>query len=341
MTAPSVSPVRVMVGPDTGTLLALAAGTAALAGLVKAAAIAVDRLLALARHYGLPEVVIGLFVLSVGTSLPEIGTHLIASVGILSGSLDYRVASGTVIGANMGSSTAQQLLLFGLLFVGFGRYTLTRTVLRRSYLPMLAVFLLLFVVAFDGTISRPDGVVLLLAVGAYAYHSFTRTARAPVLPAGAESRRVGRDALVAVGALAAVLASAFVVLSAVEAVVADLGLSGSMLGVLTIGIASALPELSTVLESIRRKTPSLAVGTLVGSNVVNLLVALGLGSAISTYAVPASVLLWDLPFKLAVGVGLLAYLRVFRDDTIARRDGFTLVVLYLVYVVGRLILFPG
>lgn len=327
---------------DPATLAQLGVGAVALAVLIGSAGVAVDRLLALARHYDLPELLVGMFVVSIGTSLPEIGAHLVASAGILSGTLDPVVASATVIGSNMGSSTVQQLLLFGLFLVGCGRYTPEPGFLRASYLPMVAAFALLLALGADGAVSRLDGAVLLLAYGSYTYYSFTRTVRTPALPeAPPESGTVVRDAAVTVLALVGVLGSAFVVLVVVEATVTRLQLGGSMVGVLTLGIAAALPELSTVVESVRRRTPSLAVGTLVGSNVVNPLVGIGLGGLLSTYTVPQSVLLWDLPFKLLAGVGLLGYLWVVGDGSLGRREGAALVVLYLVYLTGRLLLFPA
>ncbi|MFC6973927.1 sodium:calcium antiporter [Halomicroarcula sp. GCM10025709] len=330
-----------MVVSDPTTLVELGVGAVALAVLVRSAGVAVDRALALARHYDLPELLIGMFVVSIGTSLPEISAHLVASLGILSGTLDPVVASATVLGSNMGSSTVQQLLLFGLFLVGYGHYTPGPEFLRTSYVPMVAAFVLVLGLGADGAVSRLDGAVLLLAFGGYTYYSFTRTVRTTALPESPpESIAVGRDLAVTALALAGVLGSAFVVLAVVEATVTRLQLGGSMLGVLTLGIAAALPELSTVVESIRRRTPSLALGTLVGSNVVNSLVGIGLGGLLSTYTVPQSVLLWDLPFKLLAGVGLLGYLWFVGDGSLGRREGATLVVLYLVYLTGRLLVFP-
>jgi cation:H+ antiporter len=328
------------VFPTGQTVLLLTGGIVALAALVWAAGIVVDRSLGLARHYGVSEVLIGVFVLSIGTSLPELGTHVIASAGILSGTLDYTVASSTVIGGSIGSSTVQQLLLVGLLLVGFGRYVVDESLLRWSYLPMLGSFVLLFVLGIDGTVSRLDGIVMLVVFLAYAHFSFSRTRRRAVLQAvPPESKRIWQDALIAVGALAVVLGSAYVVLAVVDATIDSLGLGGSMVGVITIGIAAALPELSTVMESLRRRTPTLALGTLLGSNVVNTLVGVGIGGALSTYGVPVPVLWWDIPFKFVVGVGLLGYLLIIGDGTLGRREGIALVLAYGVYIVGRLLVF--
>jgi cation:H+ antiporter len=83
----------------------LPVGAVALYTLVTAASRAIDRLVALAEHYDVSELLIGMTVLAVGTSLPELSAHLVASLGILSGALDYRTTSAVVIGGKTGSST--------------------------------------------------------------------------------------------------------------------------------------------------------------------------------------------------------------------------------------------
>lgn len=331
--------VSVAVTPETGGLVV--AGVLGLAGLVWASGVVVDRSLRIAQHFDVPEVLIGVFVLSIGTSLPEIGTHLTASAGILTGTLDYAVASNTVLGGNVGSATVQQFFLVGLLLVAFGRYVVDETLLRWSYVPMLGSFVLLFVLAIDGTVSRLDGLLLIVAFAGYAGYSFRGSRQRQVLrDVPAETGQIGRDVLVAAGGLVAVLASAYVVLAVIERTVASLQLGGSMVGVMTIGLASALPELSTVLESVRRRTPTLALGTLLGSNVVNTLVGVGVGGLLSTYAVPESVIFWDLPFKFGFGILLLGYIVTVGDGALGRREGVALVGIYFLYVVGRLLVYP-
>lgn len=330
-----------MTSLDPALVSQLAVAVVSLYTLVTAAERAIDRLLALARSYDLPETVVGMTVVAVGTSLPELASHLSASLGIISGVLDYGVTSAVVVGGSIGSATTQQLLLVGLLAVGVGRVEFTDTFLRTSYVPMLLALGATLLVSIDGTVSRPEGIALLAGYVAYAYYGLTR--RGPTGPALLEppSGNARRDALLAGAMLALVLASASVLLSVVEPLVASLRFGGSMVGVLTLGVAAALPELSTVLAAIRRRTPGIALGTLVGSNVVNTLLGVGGGAALSTYAVPRAVVVYDLPFKLAVGVGLLIAVRYGPEPALTRRAGTYLVALYVVYVVGRLLAFPG
>ena len=326
--------------PSASFLIGLLLGAFGLFLLVRSAGVAVDRLVALARHYDVPDTLIGMTVVAIGTSFPEIGSHVIASLGIAAGTLDYGVASATVLGGNMGSSTAQQTLLFGLLILGFGRFTLSKSFLRESYLPMLFTFALTLAVAWDGTISRIDGAILLLAYLGYTVYSFSRRERSESVDS-TTSANVPRDAAIAVLGLAGVLVGAYLVLETVELVVDRLRLGGSIVGMITIGLAAALPELSTVIESLRRRTPNLALGTLVGSNIVNPLIGLGLGGVISTYRVPSAVVLWDLPFKILVAVGLYLSVRYVTDGSVTRREGFYLVVAYFAFLSVRLLVFPG
>ena len=327
--------------PVSGELLTqVSIGAVALYTLVSAATRAIDRLLALAEYYGVDEVLLGMTVLAVGTSLPEISAHLIASLGILSGVLDYRIASAVVIGGNTGSSTVQQFLLVGILLIAVGSVTFTRQLVRDSYLPMLGALFLTFVLAWDGTIGRLDG---LLLVGAYLLYVGVRLARRSAGPPLMErpSRNPRRDVAVALGMFVLVLLSASLLLAVVESVVEQLDLGGSTIGVVTLGVAAALPELTTVLDAVRRRSPNVALGTLVGSNVVNPLVGIGLGGAVSTYYVPPVVVLWDLPFKLLFGLGVLGWALYWRGGDLSRTEGGSLLGLYFLFVAGRLLLFPG
>lgn len=324
--------------PSTGALT-LAAGAVGLVVLVGASRVAVGKAVAVARGAGWTEELVAVSVIAVGTSLPEIAAHLMASASILSGTLDPTVAAATVLGGNMGSSTTQQLLLVGVFLVGYGRLEPSRELVRSTYLPMLLSFALALVVAWDGTLTRLDGLVLLGSYLAYLFYTFDRRPRTTML-SEEPSPSLLLDVVIGLVALFSMLAGAFLVLSAVEVAVAATDLNTSMVGVLSLGLAAALPELSTVVESLRRRAHAIALGTLIGSNVINTLLAVGLGATASTYAVPPSVVLWDLPFKLAVGVAGLAYVRL-GDGSVGRTEGMALVGAYFVFLAGRFLLFPA
>ena len=187
-----------MVVPDIDPLLLseLAVGAVALYALVTGAQRAIDALLGLARRYDVPEVLIGLTVVAIGTSLPELSAHVTASAGIVSGALDYRTTSAVVLGGNMGSSTTQQLLLFAILLLGFGRIELSNRLLTDTFVPMIAGLVLTLALSWDGTVSRFDGAVLLVGFGVYLGYGYLRRQQIPAQ--GAPSTNVARDSTVAV-----------------------------------------------------------------------------------------------------------------------------------------------
>ncbi|MEF8824751.1 MAG: hypothetical protein V5A27_00150 [Halapricum sp.] len=195
-----------------GLLTQIAIGAVALYTLVTAASRAIGRLLALAEYYDVDEVLVGMTVLALGTSLPELSSHLVASLGILSGVLDYQVTSAVVIGGNTGSSTVQQLLLVGVLLIGYGTVHVSRTFVYESYLPMLGAIGATMLVAWDGTISRLDGVLLLGLYLMYVGVIITRRERTQSLRE-APSKNPRRDTVVATGLLVLVLLSASLLLS--------------------------------------------------------------------------------------------------------------------------------
>ena len=323
---------------DPALLSELAVGVLALFALVTGAGRAIESLLGLARRYNVPEVLIGLTIVAVGTSLPELSAHVTASIGMLSGALDYETTSAVVLGGNMGSSTTQQLMLFGILLLGFGQIELSDRLLTDTFVPMVIGLVLTLVLAWDGTVSRIDGIVLLVSFGVYLAFSYHRRQGIPAQ--GAPSTNVSKDAILAVVMLGLVMVSASILLAVIQDIVAGVLLGGSMVGVLTLGIASSFPELSTVLDGIRRKAPIMAIGTLIGSNIVNPLIGFGLGGVISTYHVPNAVVVWDLPFKILATIGLLLYIR-HREGVLTRQTGMALIGVYFAYIVGRMLLFPG
>lgn len=135
------------------------------------------------------------------------------------------------------------------------------------------------------------------------------------------------------------ITSAFFSLQYVVRLVGQLGLNGSMARMIIIGYAAALPELSTVIELIRRENPYLALGTLIGSNMVNPLVGIGSGAMILSYFVPGSLLIWDLPFTFTLGVVFLMWLYFYKQFQAGLREGFFLLIAYFVYLFLRRMVF--
>ena len=324
--------------------LSLVLGAVALLVLIYAAEEVVDRLLAIATYYEIPDVVIAMSVVSIGTSLPEIASHLTASFGILTGSLNYEIASATVLGANTGSDIVQQTVVFGLVILAFSitgskRYfTFTDKFLKKDFFPIVGTSLMALVVSWDGVVSRLDGVVLVTSFIAYMYYLYvSRDER--LNQSGKPSDNVLRDSLVLSVAMAAVLVSAHILLNVTELVVAQTGLGGSIIGVVTLGVASALPEMFTAIEGIRKGASGISLGTLIGSNVTNPLLGYGLGAIVSTYWVPRPLVLWDLPMEFFTAIILLLYVLFVSDRKLGKIGGLLLILSYIGYIIIRFTFF--
>ena len=132
--------------------------------------------------------------------------------------------------------------------------------------------------------------------------------------------------------------SAQIVLGVTEFVVQTTGIGGSLIGVLTLGIASALPELTTAISGIKNNAHGISLGTLIGSNITNPLVAIGGGALLSTYWVPRPLVVWDLPWETITGAILWLFLWV-RKGKFNKVGAIYLMILYFVYIVCRALFF--
>ena len=327
------------------------AGLFALALLVLSAELAVKKLIGLSGYSRLSTTFMGVTVVSLATSIPEITAHVVASLGILSKTVDYKIGSSIVLGANIGSDVVQQTFILGLVVLLSGTLYFHRYFLWKSMIPMIGTTVMCIVLGWDRTYSRLDGLILLgtfIAYTCYLYwderkyykpedNGFSETGESPKgVP---ENRRQAtRYALITMVALAVAVGSASVVLKITETIVQRTGIGGSLIGVVTLGVASALPEFVTAISGVRNKEHGISLGTLVGSNITNPLVGIGGGALLSTYWVPKPLLWWDLPWETITGAILWAILW-FGKGKLKKRGAVYLMGLYFAYVAMRAIFF--
>ncbi|MCJ7478738.1 MAG: sodium:calcium antiporter [Candidatus Nanohaloarchaeota archaeon QJJ-7] len=328
-----------------GFELSLILGALALILLVYGSEEVVDRLTGIAEYYGIPDILIAMTVISVGTSLPELAAHTIGSIGILRGTLNYQIGSATVLGANIGSDVVQQTLVVGVVVFFFawkkgGKFEFTDRFLKKDYSAMIGTTLMTLVLAWDGVLSRLDGLILMGSFFGYIYYLYhTRHERLNHSVEASDS--IQRDMVIFTVSFVTILISAHVVLEVTETVVQTTGLGGSIIGVMTLGLAAALPEMFTAIQGIRQKASGISLGTLIGSNITNPLLGIGFGSLLSTYWVPRPLVLWDLPMETFTAGMLLLYLLFVSDRKLGWKGGIYLIGLYVFYVVIRFAFFAA
>lgn len=282
---------------------------------------------------GVHPVVVGLTVVAFGTSAPELAVSIDAGR-----SGEVEVALGNVIG----SSIANVLLILGVAAVAGGVLVSHR--IRRVELPFLVVVSAgVLALAVDGSYGRIDGAVLLTGFVVYAVW-VVQTARrerlaAPGLGTSGSDDEVPTPvagwllaALILVGLALLVVGADWLVSGAEKSAIA-LGVSEAVVGLTVVAVGTSLPELVTTIIAARRNERDLAVGNAVGSNLFNLLAALGAAVVVSPggASVGRDLLLVDLPVMVAAVAALWVVAR--RAGILRARAGTVMLASYATYLV--------
>lgn len=327
-------------------------GLGLIAVLVLAANLSVKKLIGIAAYFDLSSTFMGMTVVSLATSIPEITSHLTASTNILLGKLDFQIGSSIVLGSNIGSDVVQQTFILGLVVLLSGTLRFRRYFMWKSMGPMIGSTIMCILLGIDGTYSRLDGIILFgtfILYSLFLYYDERKYYQAEDnVPMSEEisdaipknKNQLLIDTGISIVLLAVTVLAASQVLTITEIVVNRTGISGSLIGVVTLGLASALPEFTTALAGIRHKEVGISLGTLVGSNITNPLVGIGGGALLSTYAVPKPLIWWDLPWETLTGI-ILWLILYFKKGKLGKIDAIYLMALYFVFIILRAVLFKS
>ncbi len=272
-----------------GLWLSIAVLIAAVGGLWIGARLFVDNAASLARGFGISELVIGLTVVAIGTSLPELVVTVDAT---LAGA--GNVAVGNVVGSNLYNLA----FVLGVVVLA-GSVAVPRSLARRDGPILFAATALVALVLLDLRLARFEATILLLALVAYlltlARAGGERDEGRPDPPAA-----VGlRTGLVLCFGLALVVASGHVLVETAVALARAAGVSEWAIGVTVVAAGTSTPEFAVSLVALSQRRPGLSVGNLLGSNVFNALGVLGIAGLFGPLSVdPAA--LSDLGWLLVV-----------------------------------------
>ena len=284
----------------------------------------------LASLLGVPPVVIGLSVVAFSTSAPELAVSILSA---------YRGQPDIAVGNVVGSNIVNILLILGLSAVVAPLAVSARLI--KEVPMMIGTALLFFALAYDGKLTRLDGVILVGIFAAYLAW-MARTARsetlleteldeASVLP------RTGWTylklvALVVVGLTGLALGSEWLIQGAVAAARA-LGVSELVIGLTIVAIGTSLPELATSVIASLRGERDISVGKVVGSNIFNILSVLGFSSLVAPDGMTVAPAVLRFDAVVMIGVSLACLPVFFNGFQIKRWEGALFVGYYVAYTV--------
>lgn len=302
--------------------------TAGLLGLAGGAELIVRGASALARRFSLSETFVGLAILSIGTDLPELAIAVDASIRSLSNGTEGGVALGSAIG----SSIAQISLVLGAICL-IGSVFTSRRSLKLFGAGLIGSWVLLFATAADSHMTRMDGLLLSLAYGAFfLLLLFNRSSPEEE----EEDTRVSapKSWALLVGGFVLLLAATEATVGAVLSIAETYNISEATIAVIILGVGSSLPELSLSSWAILRKRAGLSIGNLMGSNILDTLLAPGVAALISPIIVESETLWVDLPVLLLVTLMIL-FLLWRHPGGLGRRHGAIILAVYGTYVFSR------
>jgi cation:H+ antiporter len=284
--------------------------------------------LAIARRMQLSEFFVGLVILSIGSDLPELALATDAGIKSLMG----QDASGVVVGTSVGSVIAQIGFVLGLGAV-ISRLSLPRDFIYRHGTVLLLATVLLFLVAFDGLVTRGEGLVLIVSYTVYVI-ALMRDGRSPAEQPEAIATGGLRSWVLLLIGLATVIMASEVTVDSVIGIARRLDISEALIAVLIIGIGTSLPELSISISAILKRRTQMSVGNIVGSNILDTLLPIGVAAVISAVTIESQTIYFDIPFIFALTVVVLGLFLARRG--VQRPQGFLVLSMYGLYVAVKL-----
>lgn len=288
----------------------------------------------ISKRFRLSHTFVGLAILAVCTDLPEIFVSISASILHLRGI----ESSGIITGNAIGSCIAQISIILGIAGL-FLNIRMIKKVVYRDGGTLLASILLLVICSVDGRISRLDGIILLLAYGIY-YFILVKTQESQD-----EDSSKGKDyslpviATFFVFGFALLIFSSRLVIENAMLLAAEWGVAQSFVGIVLVGLGTSLPELAVSVGAALRKSAGMSIGNIVGSNIFDTLVPIGLGGTISTTAMEKDLLQFDIP--VMTGMTLLVILFLRSEKGISKPESIFLITSYLGYVAFKVFFFEG
>lgn len=294
--------------------------------LIKGADFFVDGASKIAKALHIPSLIIGLTLVSMGTSAPELSVSLNAA---LNGSSE--ICLGNVVGSNL----CNGLLILGLSAI-FTPLVISKEMKKYDIPILLALYALMVLFAFVITpkeLDRLESIVLLVIFIAYMVFLVLRTKKGNKEETNEEEKitkgKLLLSSLLAIVGLAAIIFGGDLVVDSASNIAKEFGMTETLVGLTIVAVGTSLPELVTSVVAAIKKENEIAVGNVIGSNIFNILLILGVSSTISPLTINSAVMI-DLVILLFSGIVIIVISQLFKD--VKRWHGIILILLYASYL---------
>lgn len=287
-----------------------------------------DGAVAVAEKMKMPQIVIGLTIVAMGTSMPEFCVSLVSA---LKGTTDLAV--GNIVGSNIFNT---------LLIVGVSAWVAPMTILKstvRKDIPFaLFASIILFIMCLDGNISRLDAGILFVLFLVFMYVTLKgaktkdddTTAKTDSIEDNKKPMATWLSIVWIIVGLACLIGGSNLFVEGATKVAEHIGVSEAVIGLTIVAGGTSLPELATSVVSVRKGNSGIAIGNVLGSNVFNILAILGVAGVITPIHLQGITML-DL--SMMVFSTLLVWLFSFTKYKIARWEGIVLTIVFIGYMV--------
>ena len=295
--------------------------------IVKGSDMLVDGCVNLAKFLRVPTLVIGLTVVAIATGVPEIAISITSSI---------KGSNGLLLGNLLGSNMFNILFILGLIAL-IKPLLVKREIIIKNYLFALLSCFVLFVISYDvyfgdevyNIITRSEGILLLCFAGIFLYSTILGVMDEKRLKVE-KGKFTSKDAVwILIGILMVAISSEVIVNSSVN-ISKWFGISENLIGLTVIAVGTNLPELVTSVVAVRKGEIDMAIGNLVGTNIYNIFLILGMAATINPIAISPSSFM-DI-IILAI-TSIIVYIFIQHKKDINKREGMLMIGLYIAYIV--------
>ena len=275
----------------------------------------------IATRFGIPQLVIGLTIVAMGTSTPEAAVSLAAA---LKGSADITI--GNVVGSNI----LNVLVILGI-SAAITSLKVAKSTIKIELPFMIAVTALLYVQGLDGVVTLMDGALLAAVFVGYLLYLYIVTKQADPVEETEDvaGYPIGQALLWTVAGLALIMVGSNVTVGAATEIAVFAGLSERFIGLTIVALGTSLPELFTSVAAARKGNADIAIGNIVGSNIFNVLFVVGFSALITPVAFAKA---FEFDMWVALGSSLALLLFVLPTKALERWGGMAMLSAYVAYL---------